>query len=177
MKKVLYTTLLTLDELNSYLPVAELCFKALSTKAAKLTLWSTIYCYFVDPDVWKCVNDSKNIVAIELHSEVFTNFKFLLLHCLRCLNHQHLELSQDYSIFCCTLQATKLCSVNCCCSCSHVLFHETEWQRHQTMLLLFVMLLFHQVQCSKVQNIYLVGDSQQLHACGEYREWKVENHW
>ena len=62
-----------LDELNTNLPIAAFCFYALSTKASKATLWSKIDCYFVESDVLSA-SMSADIVAIEMHSEVFTSF-------------------------------------------------------------------------------------------------------
>ena len=160
-----------LDELNTHLPIAESCFNALSMKAAKSTLWSIINCYFVDPNVWKCLNESRycsNWIAFKR----FHKFLFLILHCLCSLNHQHLELSQNYSTFCSTLQAATLCSVNGCCS--FVLFNETERWRHRTMKPLNDVVCYR-ARCSMVRNIYFAGRSRLLRACSEHIECHSEN--
>ena len=71
--------------------------------------------------------------------------------------------------------AAILCSVNGCRS--FVSFNETkERRRYCTMLLLFVIMLLHEIRCSMVRNIYLAGCSRQLRPCSEYRECHSENH-
>ena len=141
-----------LDELNMYLPVAVLCFNVLSMKELKLTLWSIIHFYFVDPNVWQCLNKSRYcstwIAFRSFHKVSF----FLLLYYLSCLKHFNLQLNQNYSTFCCTLLAATFWSVNACHS--FVLFSELEQSRHHTMLLLIFVLLLNKIPCWKVQNIY-----------------------
>ena len=128
-----------LDELNTYLPIAERCFNALSTKASKSTLWSVIYCYFVNPDVWKCLNKNgycSNAVAFR----VFTNINSLTTKLFKFFKSSTSAIKSNYSTFCCTLLAATLCSVNSCCS--FVMFNELEQWRHCTMLMLFSFIYF-----------------------------------
>ena len=152
-----------LDELNTYLPIAAFCFNALWTKASKSTLWSLITYYFVDPNVRKCANECRYCSNWNVLKSVHEYELFLLRHCLSGLNHLHLQSSQNYYTFCCTLLAASWYNVNACCS--FVSFSETERLRHQTMLFSFAMCVLPLLRRWNERNIYLVGNCESTSTC------------
>ena len=82
------------------------------------------------------------IVAIEMHSLEFMYLNFFeLFVLLKLFEPSTATVKWQINQSCMyTFLAATLCSVNGCCSC--VLLNEIELQRHQTTLLLFLLLSF-----------------------------------
>ena len=144
-------------------------------KASKLTLWSIICCYFVDPDIWMCLKECRYCSNWNVSRKLHKFYFFFTTWLFKLLKPSTTAIKSNYSTFCCTLLVATLCSRNSWYS--HVLFNEAEWQRHWILFMSCLLLGFAQnPMLEGAKYIYLMGDNRLLYVWTEFIEWQFENH-